>query len=172
MSRLDVGRSRLVRPEPPANQGPGQLARRFRQTLRFELARGLNRLPQRPSIRKRRTGSYDSLSLTTVSPVTPDAREMSEPTERPNLFFRLTTLAGALFVITILSLVASVFGDPQAPPARFLNAHGTTLILWQVGAILVLGLLAMTVDRRRTLRELRERGEQPPTTPPASDPSA
>lgn len=125
------------------------------------------------SVRKSQADGYDNRSLTACRRSQVDARNMSEPTERPNLFFRLTTLAGAVFVVTILSLVASIFSDPQAPPARFLNAHGTTLILWQVGAILVLGLLAMTMDRRRTLRELRERGEQrqPPATPPASDPS-
>ena len=90
---------------------------------------------------------------------------MSESTERPNLFFRLTTFAGAVFVITILSLVASVFGDPQAPPARFLNAHGTTLILWQVGVILVLGLVAMAVDRRQMLRRMRDgQADSPPVT--------
>lgn len=85
---------------------------------------------------------------------------MSEPSERPNLFFRLTTCVGALFVVTILSLVATVFSDPQAPTARFLNEHGTTLIVWQVGAILVLGLLAMTVDRRQILRQIRGREQR------------
>jgi hypothetical protein len=84
---------------------------------------------------------------------------MSESPERPNLFFRLTTFAGAAFVITVLALVATMFGDPQAPPARFLNAHGTTVILWEVAAILVLGLAAMTLDRRQTLRQMRERRE-------------
>ena len=80
---------------------------------------------------------------------------MSDSPERPNLFFRLTTLAGAAFVVTILSLVAALFGDPQAPPARFLNAHGTTVIGWEVAVILFLGLLAMTVDRRQILRQVQ-----------------
>jgi hypothetical protein len=81
---------------------------------------------------------------------------MSEPSEKPNLFFRLTTFAGAVFVVTILSLVAATFGDPQAPPARFLHAHGTTLVVWEVAVILSSGSLAMAVDRRQILRQTRQ----------------
>jgi hypothetical protein len=89
--------------------------------------------------------------------------------DKPNLFFRLTTFAGVVFVVTILSLVAATFGDPQAPPARFLNAHGTTLIGWEVAAILAIGLVAMALDRRQTLRQIRLSGRAGDDGRPADD---
>jgi hypothetical protein len=96
---------------------------------------------------------------------------MSESTERPNLFFRLTTFVGAVFVVTILALVATVFSDPRAPSVQFLSAHGTTLVVWEVAAILVLGLLAMMLDRWRSLRELKRDQRPGPASPaPAAEP--
>ncbi|HUG92965.1 MAG TPA: hypothetical protein VML55_19145 [Planctomycetaceae bacterium] len=95
---------------------------------------------------------------------------MSDSSERLNLFFRLTTLAGAVFVVTILALVAAMFGDPQSPPALFLHAHGTTLIAWEVAVILAAGVLAMAVDRRQILRDLRVREQPPPRGPASEDP--
>lgn len=79
---------------------------------------------------------------------------MSLLEKRAGLLFRLTAVAGAVFVVTIFALVAALLGDPEAPPAKFLNRHGTSLIVGEVGVILVLGLLAMTVDRIRTLQEI------------------
>lgn len=80
---------------------------------------------------------------------------MKARSERVNIFFRLTALSGALFIVTIFALVAVVFGDPDAPVARFLNEHGGRLIAGEVGLTLTSGLLAMTVDRLQILRQLR-----------------
>ena len=71
----------------------------------------------------------------------------------PNIFFRYVIIASSIFVITILALLASVLGDGQAPGYRWLNRHGTTLIVFEVIAIGVTGLLALVIDRRRILRE-------------------
>jgi hypothetical protein len=64
-------------------------------------------------------------------------------------FFRAAIVVGAVFVVTILALVAVVFGDPQAPPVRFLNAHGGRLVAAEVVLLLAAVLAAMIQDRPR-----------------------
>jgi hypothetical protein len=77
---------------------------------------------------------------------------MSAFREFRNPFFPLAAFCSALFIITILALVASVFGDPRAPLARLLDQYGGRLIAGEVAATLVTGLVAMAVDRRQSLR--------------------
>ena len=97
----------------------------------------------------------------------------SIPEKRAGLLFRLTAVVGAVFVITIFALVAAMLGDPEAPPAKFLNRHGTAIIIGEVGLILVIGLLAMTVDRIRILRGLaRSDSPQSVETMPSSSESS
>ncbi len=75
-----------------------------------------------------------------------------------SVWFRLTAVAAAAFVITILGMLAAVFTDsPDAPVARFLNRHGGTLIAVEAALTLIFGFWAMAFDRRQTLREMRER---------------
>lgn len=80
---------------------------------------------------------------------------MSDRADSSNLLFRLVAAAGALFVLTVLALVAVPFGDQNAPVARWLNGYGGRLIVGEVALILGLGLLAMWVDRRRTISRMR-----------------
>lgn len=86
---------------------------------------------------------------------------MSDPVpdpqiDRPNVFFRLLLIAGAVFIVTILAMVASLLGDPQAPPTKWLDRHGTTILMGEVLAIVVTSFLALAIDRRRTLRKQRD----------------
>ena len=53
--------------------------------------------------------------------------------------------------MTILALVASLLGDPRAPPAQWLDRHATWVLIAEVVATLAAGLLALVVDRRQTL---------------------
>ena len=85
---------------------------------------------------------------------------MPDPRSRVNPVFHLAAFSCALFVITIFALVAVMFGDQNAPPGRFLNEYGNTLIVGEVAATLSLGLLAMTVDRIQILRQKRR--DKPP----------
>jgi hypothetical protein len=71
---------------------------------------------------------------------------------RSNLFFPLVILAGALFVVTILAMLAVPFGDPEAPIAGWIERYAGRLIAAEVVLVLVLGFLALLVDRRRTMR--------------------
>ncbi len=67
---------------------------------------------------------------------------------RVNIFFRIAAGFVGLFVVTIFSLIAVLFGDPAAPLARWLDRVGMQLIVGEMCAILIVGTLAMTVDRR------------------------
>jgi hypothetical protein len=97
---------------------------------------------------------------------------MAERRSDVNLFFRLAALSGAAFVVTIFALVAIVFSESNSPAAYYLNEHGGRMIAGEVAAILVCGLLAMAVDRRQIVRELREQegafgsGREDPAQPP------
>ncbi|MFN5437248.1 MAG: hypothetical protein ACK5ES_21980 [Planctomyces sp.] len=93
---------------------------------------------------------------------------MRGPGSKPTLFFRLGVPATSVFVITILALIAVLFGDERAPLPRLLNRHGNTLLLVEFAAILVLSVLAMVLDRRQILRDQKlqaESGDSGPVDP-------
>ncbi|MFV0444504.1 MAG: hypothetical protein ACK5Q5_13120 [Planctomycetaceae bacterium] len=71
-----------------------------------------------------------------------------------NPFFRAVIILGAIFVVTVLSMLAATFGDPQAPPNRFFNAYGLPLIAVETVLLLVISFIALAVDRRQTLTDL------------------
>jgi len=81
-----------------------------------------------------------------------DSRQVTEL----NLFFRLAAFSAAMFVVTVLALIATMFGNPHAPLNQFLDQYGGILIAVEVTGSLLLGVLAMTIDRRRILRQLQE----------------
>jgi hypothetical protein len=71
--------------------------------------------------------------------------------------------------MTILALIAVLFGDERAPLARLLNRHGNTLLVLEFVAILVLSLLALVLDRRQILKDQQTQtgGTQPDSGNPA-----
>lgn len=81
---------------------------------------------------------------------------MPDPVPRRNLFFPLAAFSSALFIITILALVAAVFGDERAPLAQLLDRYAGRLLAAEVAAILLTGFLALVVDRRQTLRSQKD----------------
>ena len=84
------------------------------------------------------------------------------------ILFQLTALAATLFIITILSMIAMMMGDPVAPINLWFNDHGATVLFIEVTAIVVFGLASMNADRRETLRA------KPPTqakSVPTTDPN-
>lgn len=94
---------------------------------------------------------------------------MKRPGSPASLLFRLVVPVCAMFILLILAMIASVFGDPQAPMARWLDQHIGTLLTVTFVATMVLAFLAMTVDRIRTLRS--KSGESPASTETAADDS-
>ena len=85
---------------------------------------------------------------------------MRGPGSPASLLFRLIVPATAIFIITVMSLIAVVFSDQRAPVAKFLNEYGTRLLVVELGAVIGLSFLAMTIDRIRTLRELRNSSKE------------
>lgn len=83
---------------------------------------------------------------------------MRGPGSKPSLLFKLVIPATAVFVITILSLIAVVFSDPRAPVAKFLNQYGNTLLIIEFVVVIVLTFLAMTVDRIQILKQIKQDG--------------
>lgn len=94
---------------------------------------------------------------------------MRRPSQPASPLFRLLIPLSAAFVVTILAMVASLFGNAEAPAARFLNDHGGTLIAGEVTAILGVCALAMTFDRIQTLRNRLELSQRDPSSDPASE---
>ena len=86
---------------------------------------------------------------------------MPDPARPRNLFFPLAVFASVLFIVTILALVAGVFGDPRAPLAQLLDRYAGRLLAGEVAAILITGFLAMYVDRTQTRRSQKD----PPQAP-------
>ncbi len=84
------------------------------------------------------------------------AEPLPTPPKRASLLFQLTAFSSVLFIVTVLALVATVFGDQAAPAAKQLNRHAGKLIVIEVAATLLLGFAAMTQDRRQTLAECDE----------------
>ena len=81
---------------------------------------------------------------------------MRGPGSKPSLLFQLVIPATAVFAVTVLSMIAIVFSDPRAPVAQFLDRHGNRLLAAEFAVVIVLSLLAMTVDRIQTLRHMRQ----------------
>ena len=84
-----------------------------------------------------------------------------DPTRPRNPFFPLAAFSSVLFIVTILALVAGVFGDPRAPLAQLLDRYAGRLLAGEVAAILVTGFLAMFVDRRQTKRSQKDSVHRP-----------
>ena len=85
-----------------------------------------------------------------------DITRMKPPRTQPTVFFRLIVPATVVFILTILALIACLFGNPDAPVAQWLDANGNTLLLTEFVAVIALSILAMFIDRMRTLRGIDE----------------
>src|SRR5262245_8703280 len=88
---------------------------------------------------------------------------MSDARAPRNPFFPLAVFCSALFIVTILAMLASVFGDERAPLARLFDQYAGRLIAGEVAAILLTGFLALLIDRRQALRSQHGRNCQSTT---------
>jgi hypothetical protein len=98
---------------------------------------------------------------------------MSETRTSRNLFFPLAAFCSALFIVTILAMLASVFGDERAPLAQLFDQYAGRLIAGEVAAFLITGFLALLIDRRQALRAQRgQTGDAVTAAAEAKQPSA
>ena len=86
---------------------------------------------------------------------------MSDSAPSRNPFFHLAAFSSVLFIVTILALVASVFGDERAPMARLIDRYVGRILAVEVVAILLTGFLALFIDRRQTLRSQKDSVQAP-----------
>ena len=86
---------------------------------------------------------------------------MRGPGSKTSFLFRLIIPVTAVFIVTVLSLIAVLFGDQRAPLARWLNDYGNTLLLVEFAVVLMLSFLAMAWDRWQILKAAKD----VPTTP-------
>jgi hypothetical protein len=76
------------------------------------------------------------------------------PANRPpdNIWFKLLIPVGFLFCATALAWVMSSFDRSGAPVVRWINRYAVWAILIESIAIAACAVIAMTVDRRQTLK--------------------
>jgi hypothetical protein len=79
-------------------------------------------------------------------------RARSGPDVADNLFFRLLIPVGFLFCAAVLMSVMASLGHPDSAVNIAIARYSPVVIAILAGLILVLGMTAMTIDRRRTLR--------------------
>jgi hypothetical protein len=68
----------------------------------------------------------------------------------------LLTVCG-VFVLTVLLMLASVLNPNAGLLARLFDRHGVTMLAVEVGAILVVAIIVLFVERRETRRRNGER---------------
>lgn len=81
---------------------------------------------------------------------------MKPPRTKASLLFRLIVPATVVFIMTILALIACLFGNPDAPISKWLNENGNQILAWEFVTVLVLSFVAMAYDRIQTLRGFDE----------------
>lgn len=86
-----------------------------------------------------------------------------------NVLWMLVILAAAGFCLTVLALLAASFGDVNAPIVRLLNLHAGRIILVEVAATASCALLALTIDRRYSLRTRSPSNARPTVVPQSAD---
>jgi hypothetical protein len=78
---------------------------------------------------------------------------MTERRRGPGVLFHAAAGATALFVLTVLVMIATLFGDPEAPFNDWLNRYGTMLLIGEVALIAITACAAMAWDQRATRRD-------------------
>jgi hypothetical protein len=61
-----------------------------------------------------------------------------------------------LFVLTVLLIVATAFNPKAALMAQFFDRHGLTVLAVEVGAILIVAIIVLIVERRESRQRAAE----------------
>jgi hypothetical protein len=93
--------------------------------------------------------------IATAPQAIPWRRPRSANRPPDNLAFKLLIPLGFVFCATVLIYVVSGLGDQTIPLKRLITRYAPPLLAAEVVAVVVDGLIAMTIDRRRSLRMAR-----------------
>ena len=92
-----------------------------------------------------------------------------DETRRDRLTFYPVVLMATIFCITIFLVIAATFGDPAHPVNKWINKNANTLFIVEAILLVVLSIVAMAIDRVRTLKRMAEQyealSERPESTP-------
>lgn len=77
----------------------------------------------------------------------------------PGWLFHVTAGATTAFIVSVLAMVATLFGDPAAPINGWINDYGAMVLMVEIIAIGVFGFAAMANDARQMRRERQEVGD-------------
>jgi len=83
------------------------------------------------------------------APDTPIEETRKGEPEQP--LFKLVIVSSAAFLITVLSMTVAMLFPSESPASKFINRNGLQMIGVEVVLIIAFGILAMAVDRRRTM---------------------
>lgn len=90
----------------------------------------------------------------------------------PGWLFHVTAGATTAFIVSVLAMVATLFGDPAAPINGWINDYGAIVLMVEIAAIGVFGFAAMANDARVTRLEQREIGQHPAGSARGAKPQA
>lgn len=90
----------------------------------------------------------------------------------PGWLFHVTAGATTAFIITVLAMVATLFGDPEAPINGWINQYGAIVLLVEIVAIGIFGFAAMANDARLTRKEQQLAQANASMDQPVSPPTA
>ena len=76
---------------------------------------------------------------------------------RRNPWTHVLVACCTVFIVTVFLMVAAAFNRQAVGLARFFDRHGMLILGVEVGAILALAVVVMTVERKETLRKIKER---------------
>lgn len=94
-------------------------------------------------------------SISTNATGTNPTLEPAAPRRRSRWTDALLTACG-LFVITVLLMLASAFNPNVGLLGRLFDRHGVLMLGVEVGAVLVLAIIVLFVERRESRRRLAE----------------
>lgn len=84
--------------------------------------------------------------------------ETPETVRRDRLTFYPVVLMSTVFCVSIFIVIAATFGERTNPVNAWINRHANLILLAEAGVLFGLSILAMTLDRLRTLKQLAADG--------------
>ncbi len=75
------------------------------------------------------------------------------PSKNAGCLFQLAAICAGVFLVTVLGMIATAFGDSGSPAAAWLMRHSGGLMAIEVAAILIFCFAAMAQDRGQTQRQ-------------------